>query len=264
MPTSRRPSTRASAATLAATLAASSDASSDAPPDAPPEMESRRARQRRELLAAIDREARRLLDEEGPSAVSMRAIARAVGMGPASLYNYFGGLDDIFTALLLSSYGRLADATAAAVAHFASRPPADRAFAGILAHRQWALHHPNEFNLLFTDRLPGYVAPAGGPTIEAQTAVFRPILDVIADIPDLHLSQSPIETGVLIWTTFHGAVSLEVNHHLDWLPDRAALHEKVVRSAIAAVGFPAAALDMRSRFARWAKTKPPELAGTGR
>ena len=61
--------------------------------------------------------------------------------------------------LLLASYGRLAEATAAAVAAFADDPPADRAFVSILAHRHWALAHRNEFNLIFTDQLPGYAAP---------------------------------------------------------------------------------------------------------
>ena len=59
--------------------------------------------------------------------------------------------------------------------------------------------------------------------------------------------------GILVWTTFHGAVSLEVNHHLDWLPDPAALHEKAVRSAIASVGLPPPGPDVRARFERWAE-----------
>jgi AcrR family transcriptional regulator len=184
--------------------------------------------------------------------VSMRAIARAVGMGPASLYTYFDGLDDIFTMLLLSSYRRLAEATAAAVQHFADAAPTDRALAGILAHRRWALSHRNEFNLLFTDQLPGYAAPPGGPTVDAQIEVFRPLLEALSEIPTDASDLSHEEIGVVVWTTFHGAVSLEVNHHLDWLTDPAALHEKAVRGAIASVGLPPPGPDVRDRFERWA------------
>lgn len=218
--------------------------------------EGRRARQRRELLAAIEAEARRLLDEGGPGTVSMRAIAREVGVAPASLYTYFEGLDDVFTMLLLSSYRRLADATAAAAARFADEPPQDRAFAAILGHRRWALEHRNEFNLLFTDQLPGYAAPEGGPTIEAQTEVFRPMIAAFAELEPRDEVAVIADVGVAIWAAFHGAVTLEVNHHLDWLDDPAAIHERVVRAALDGAGVPAPAADLRARFEQW-RSAPP-------
>jgi AcrR family transcriptional regulator len=222
------------------------------PSSTPPATEGRRARQRRELLAAIEAEARRLLEEGGAGNVSMRAIARAVGLGPASLYTYFDSIEDIFTMLLLSSYESLAAATAAAVEAFADDPPADRAFAGILAHRRWALAHRNEFNLLFTDVLPGYAAPPGGPTVDAQVRVFQPIVAAFAEVgmtdPDLTVEQA----GVVVWCAFHGAVTLEVNHHLDWLDDPAAAHETTVRRALAGIGAPAPSETLRKRFDRWA------------
>ena len=77
--------------------------------------------------------------------------------------------------------------------HFAASPPQDRILVGILAHRRWALDHRNEFNLIFTAQLPGYVAPAGGPTIEAQTAVFRPISDALEEIE--HISSQTRRAG---------------------------------------------------------------------
>ncbi len=212
--------------------------------------EGRRARQRRLLLAEIEAEARRLLDEGGAVNVSMRAIARGVGLGPASLYTYFESLDDVFTMLLLSSYGRLAEATAAAVGAFAQEPPTNRALAGILAYRRWALAHRNEFNLIFSDQLPGYAAPPGGPTVAAQIEVFQPIIDALADLTGTDPTLTQTETTVLVWTAFHGAVALEVNHHLDWLDDTAALYEKVVRNALASVGLPTPDPTVRKRFDR--------------
>ena len=179
-------------------------------------------------------------------------IARGVGLGPASLYTYFDSLDDVFTLLLLSSYQSLATATAAAVDAFANDPPADRAFAGILAHRRWALAHRNQFNLLFTDVLPGYAAPPGGPTVAAQVEVFQPLVDALAALgptdPDLSVEQA----GIVVWCAVHGAVALEVNHHLDWLDDPAATHETTVRRALASIGAPATAETLRPRFDSWA------------
>jgi len=220
--------------------------------DATSATEGRRARQRRELLAEIEAEARRLLEQGGPANVSMRAIARRVGMGPASLYTYFDSVDDVFTMLLLTSYRSLANATTAAVAAFAADPPQDRAFTGILAHRRWALTHRNEFNLIFTDQIPGYAAPPGGPTVAAQVEAFQPILDALAELAPTDADLTPEEMAVIVWTAFHGAVTLEVNHHLDWLGDTAALHEKVVRRALGSVGVPEPAKSVRQRFDRWA------------
>ncbi len=219
-------------------------------------VEGRRARQRRELLEEIEAEARRLLTEGGAGKVSMRAIARGVGMGPASLYTYFDGLDDVFTMLLLRSYKRLAEATAAAADAFAGSPPADRALAAILAHRRWALDHRHEFNLLFSDQLPGYEAPPGGPTIAAQVEVFQPLLDALGELSPAAPDLTTEELAVAVWSTFHGAVSLEVNHHLDWLDDPARVHERAVRRALAGVGIPAPADSVRRRFERWAAKQP--------
>ena len=207
-----------------------------------------------ELLADIETVARRLLVEGGASNVSMRGIARGVGLGPASLYTYFESIDDVFTMLLLSSYKSLAEATAAATEAFAKDPPPDRAFAGILAHRRWALEHRNEFNLIFTDQLPGYAAPPGGPTVAAQVEVFQPMMDVLADLTPRRSPATRVEMAILVWTAFHGAVALEVNHHLDWIDDPAALHEKAVRTALAGVGLPEPSKSVRKRFDRWAAT----------
>jgi AcrR family transcriptional regulator len=224
------------------------------PTPTPAATEGRRARQRRELLAAIEAEARRQLEDGGAGNVSMRAIARGVGLGPASLYTYFDSLDDIFTLLLLSSYRSLANATATAVEAFAGSPPADRAFAGILAHRRWALAHRNEFNLLFTDVIPGYAAPPGGPTVDAQVQVFQPIVDALTESDLTEPGLSVEQASIVVWCAFHGAVALEVNHHLDWVDDPAAAHETTVRRALASIGAPAPAKTLRRRFDRWAAT----------
>lgn len=218
---------------------------------APPE--GRRAQQRRRLLADVEAAARRLLDEGGAANVSMRAIAREVGVGPASLYTYFDGLDDVLTMLLLASYGRLAEATAGAAATFADAPPADRVLAVTLAYRRWGLDHPNELNLVFTDQLPGYAAPEGGPTIDAQVEVFRPVTEAVAELVasgELAPADDTDAVRVGVWAAFHGFVMLEANHHLVWIDDPAAAYEQAVRRALAAAGLPDPGSDVRRRFDR--------------
>lgn len=194
--------------------------------------ETRRARQRRELIEDIVGEAESLLAAGGPSAVSLRAIARAVGMSAPSLYTYFASLDDLFTELIVRSYGSLAAEVAGEVEALSAAPLDARLRAGPSAYRSWALVNRQRFNLIFFDQIVGYEAPAEGPTVEAQTAVLRPIASCYAEATGSDLEEL-IEPGERLdaflgwWGSFHGLVALEVNHHLDWVDAHRVFEERL-------------------------------------
>jgi hypothetical protein len=123
---------------------------------------------------------------------------------------------------------------------------AERLRAVALAYRRWAVDHPNEFGLLFGDPIPGYDAPAGGPTVEGMTRVGRALAQPVLEawragrlrahpaLADEELSsrlapmaalgdELPGEVAarlLLAWGRLHGQVSLEVFGHHRWLfPD---------------------------------------------
>ena len=200
--------------------------------------ETRRDRQRRELVAEIVDIARRQLASGGRAAVSWRGIAREVGMNPASLYTYFDSLDDLFTAVILDSYGGLAAALEQAVA---SARADDRLPAVVRAYRTWAVDHPAQFNLIFSDQIPGYAAPPGGPTVDAELAVVRPLVRAIGerlgrpyDIDTFgELPQSEQDRLLGLWGLLHGLVALEVNSHLPFVEDHEALVIGQVTNALA-------------------------------
>jgi len=200
------------------------------------ETETRRERHRRILVEEIVDEARSLLEEGGPSSVSLRAIGRAVGMSAPSLYTYFPSLNDVFTELIVRSYDALAGHVAANLAERSDAPLRDRLLVGPMAYRSWALSNRQQFNLVFFDQISGYEAPADGPTVEAQTSVLRPIAADYAEACGQSL-DALVEPGELLedflgwWGTFHGLVVLEVNHHLDWV-DAGAVFERRLRREI--------------------------------
>lgn len=153
---------------------------------------TRRERLRRETLDAIADAALTQLATNGAGGLSLRAVAREVGMSPAGLYRYVEGRDDLLTQLIVSGYDSLADhllvtvgattddladpdrpppAPAHAVA--ADTPAAVRLLALGATYRTWALAHPNHFALLFGDPVPGYEAPDSGITTQANTRVLR-------------------------------------------------------------------------------------------
>ncbi|MEO1061493.1 MAG: TetR/AcrR family transcriptional regulator [Actinomycetota bacterium] len=202
--------------------------------------ETRRERQRRELTAEIVAVARRQLAEGGRAAVSWRGIAREVGMNPASLYTYFASLDDLFTALILESYGSLA----AAVRPSADEPPGAGLEAYCRAYLAWAFDNPSQFNLIWTDQLPGYEAPPGGPTVEAETEVIAPLVAVVgaargeeASMDELATVDADVLNGYLsIWGTLHGLVTLLVNNHLPFVEDPERLVVGQVVRSVEALG----------------------------
>lgn len=221
--------------------------------------ETRRGRQRRQLVDDLCVEARRQLAVGGTGSITWRGLARAVGMSPASLYTYFANIDELLTELILRTYADLASAVQHAATAFADAPLGDRLLVGPYAYRRWALAHRPDFNLIFTDQLPGYAAEPGGLTVSAQTLVFAPMAAVVGEAmgwpqpPGDDLAAAVVEhqqTVVGLWAGFHGFVTLEVNHHLDWMDSRAAF-ERTMRQMMAFSSLPAATPTFADSFDHW-------------
>src|SRR4051794_15839993 len=118
-----------------------------------------RARARAAITEEILNEGRRQLAAEGAAALSLRSIARELGMVSSAVYRYVDSRDDLLTRLIIESYNSLGDATEAAVAASATQAPASRWVDAALTIRQWALARPHEYMLLYGTPVPGYAAP---------------------------------------------------------------------------------------------------------
>jgi AcrR family transcriptional regulator len=130
----------------------------------------------KEILAAAEAH----LAQEGPAALSLRSIARDLGMVPSALYRYFNGRDALLSALILGAYTSLADQAEEAAGVAAEAPEtSDRALwaAVPIAMRQWALGRPHEWGLIFGSPVPGYEAPEGTvvPYTRLAAALLRPV-----------------------------------------------------------------------------------------
>ncbi|MEU7861813.1 TetR/AcrR family transcriptional regulator [Nonomuraea sp. NPDC049141] len=125
-----------------------------------------RERVRAELTREITDIARRQLAIEGAGGLSLRAVAREMGMVSSAIYRYFPSRDDLLTALIIDGYNALGAAVEAADAAGAPAGFAGRWLAVCHAVRDWALAHPHEYTLLYGSPVPGYQAPE--ETIEAR------------------------------------------------------------------------------------------------
>ncbi|MCU0115447.1 TetR/AcrR family transcriptional regulator [Curtobacterium poinsettiae] len=137
-----------------------------------------RALARQTVTADILAAARTRLTDEGPAALSLRAVARDVGMVSSAVYRYFPSRDDLLTALLITDYDELGAAVEAAGA--AAGPDAgSRWVAMCRAIRDWSIAHPGDFALLFGSPVPGYAAPR--ETVAPATRTTLALVCVVAD-----------------------------------------------------------------------------------
>lgn len=128
-----------------------------------------RERVRAELTAEIIDAARRQLAEVGAAALSLRAVAREVGLVSSAVYRYFPSRDDLLTRLIIDGYDALGEAAEAADSP--GDPPRIRWLSVCRAVRSWALAHPHEYALLYGSPVPGYSAPRDTVPAAARVGV---------------------------------------------------------------------------------------------
>lgn len=138
-----------------------------------------RARARMEVTAAIKDEARRQLAAEGAAKLSLRAVARELGMVSSALYRYFPSRDDLLTALIIDAYDALGESAEAAHDQAADAGPVQRWTAVAEAVRDWALRHPHEYALIYGSPVPGYTAP--DTTVPPASRVGRVFIGILRD-----------------------------------------------------------------------------------
>ncbi|WP_345662164.1 TetR/AcrR family transcriptional regulator [Streptomyces venetus] len=137
-----------------------------------------RARARIEVTAAIKDEARRQLAAEGAARLSLRAVARELGMASSALYRYFPSRDDLLTSLIIDAYDSLGE-RAEAAHESATVDPFRRWIAVCEAVRGWALDHPHEYALIYGSPVPGYTAP--DTTVPSAARVGLLLLGIARD-----------------------------------------------------------------------------------
>ncbi|HTW05985.1 MAG TPA: TetR/AcrR family transcriptional regulator [Acidimicrobiales bacterium] len=196
-----------------------------------------RARVRAEISREILDAAKHEVAADGASGLSLRAVARRVGMVPSALYRYFPSRDDLLTALIVDAYDALGSAVEAADQPGAT--PMERWLAVAGAARAWAGGHVHDWALLYGTPVTGYQAPEA--TIEPALRITRVVAgifaaalppgpapqanmpaaptgldDVVAPMRDLLLPGRGADSvaGVLIaWAHLIGIVSLELFGH---------------------------------------------------
>ena len=235
---------------------------------------SRRDRLRAATSEEIIQTARRLLVQSGPEAVTLRAIAREMGMTAPGLYRYFDSHEELLRHVCADIFTELgegirqaieADAVPAGAADQVTAKLTVKMVAACREFRRWSLSHQAEFGLLFGTPLPGLddgrydiadeCALAFACTfftlfLELWTRVPFPVPDAADIDPSLRdqlgryrdLLGSDIPVGAVLtflrcWTVLYGAVAMEVFGHMRFaLSDPAPMFEITLGDLAALIG----------------------------
>jgi AcrR family transcriptional regulator len=143
-------------------------------------MTTPRQRAHQQTMADILRIAHQQLTTEGSAGLSLRAIARELGLVSSAIYRYVPSRDELLTLLIEESYTAFGDAVEAAEAR-CRRDDLGRRWLTIgRAVRRWAVANPAEWALLYGSPVPGYHAPPERTTA-AGSRVPLLVLGLLAD-----------------------------------------------------------------------------------
>ncbi len=143
-------------------------------------MTTPRAQKRQALEAQILTLGREQLATVGAAALSLRAIARELGIVSSAIYRYIDDRDELLTRLVVEAFDDLGDAVDARCASVESDDSRGRVAAVAHAFREWAIAEPARFALLYGSPVPGYSAPAER-TVEPGTRVIVHLLRILDD-----------------------------------------------------------------------------------
>lgn len=183
---------------------------------------SRRKRNARGQGARLTRDivsgALALIEREGSDeAVTLRAVAREIGIAAPSIYAHFPDRDAIVTAAVVRIFDELTAAIENGVSR-AGQDPADRLIAGCEAYLAFGLEHPARYGVLFSERRiaaadnckPVPIGPDGRPVLEFGAEAFALLVNAIDACVKAGASASTdvVADGTALWVAMHGTVSL--------------------------------------------------------
>ena len=178
----------------------------------------------RDRLCAV---AEKLFAERGPHAVTMRELARELGVSAMTAYRYFHDKEEILAAVRAAAFDRFA----AALERAASTAKGDaitRANAVGRAYLNFAFSEPNAYKLMFdvnqsdVARFPDLVR-AGRRARLTMAAHMKGL------VAEGYLTGDPEMLGQIFWAMAHGLVMLHLTGRLDPKPDFATLHQNAMR-----------------------------------
>jgi len=162
------------------------------------------SRLREELISVASE---MIADAGDAGQVTLRGVAKRVGIAAPSIYRHFPDVDHLKMAVVERNFTAFGDARDSARQHLTS--PAEALLAGCRAYCQFALDHPGPYRFLFS-----HETPADGTQTLAGTAAFQGLASSIRRCQDAgvaHAPEDPAHLAAQVWAALHGMVLLRMN-----------------------------------------------------
>jgi AcrR family transcriptional regulator len=165
-----------------------------------------------DLRRALLDVAQAVLTSEGVGALSLRDLARRVGVSPTAPYHHFPSKADLVTALAKDAFRALDEASEQVLKGLSE--PGERLQALGVAYVLFAVDHPERFRLAFRPEMGGpFASLASDPnTLPQDVPGFRHLLAVVGEAREAGLGWGPDALVALrAWSLVHGLASLLVD-----------------------------------------------------
>jgi AcrR family transcriptional regulator len=180
----------------------------------------------------IDATERLLIETGDQDAVSIRAVAEAVGVTPPSIYLHFADKNDLIFAVCERHFARF-DSVLQAARESEDDPVASLMACG-RAYVKFGLENPEHYRILFMTK-PEQTPESWTPERLVGSAAFEHLVEAVAaaiESIDIHPRPDPVLVSISLWSTAHGITSLLLTHpNFPW-PDRERVIEHVLTMPI--------------------------------
>ena len=196
--------------------------------------QTRRERLHQETIEEIKTTSWKQIGELGAAGLSLRGIAREMGMTAPGLYRYYQDRDALVTALLMDAFDSFSTALETARDEYEADNHIDRFRAICKAYFQWGVTNPQKYILLFGTPIPGYqFTTEVGPSAQKSFLVLQGVIgeayqagEIVGPAAGIQLPASlkaqyenlqkfgmpytPLVTHLALstWNTIHGLTSL--------------------------------------------------------
>jgi len=167
-----------------------------------------------DLLATLD----------SPQALTLRMVARQVGVAPASVYSHFTDLNALVEHVLRLRYQELAELMARAAGQAST--PLEDLVGRCAAYLYWGTANPGHYRVVFGGRAPSDVFPSTAHSAGAELLAGVVAALAAATTPRARQAQAAADdsdgqqrAGLLLWAGLHGIVTLHNDrHNAPWPP----------------------------------------------
>lgn len=185
----------------------------------------------RDLREECVREAFAIVGEVGVGGLSIREVARRLGVSHQAPYKHFSSSDALLAELVRRAYEEFA-------AYLEQRPKTGVAHEDMhslgVAYVQYAREHPMHYRLMFGTLLP---APGEYPeTMAAARAAFQVLLGALAGVKAGRDEKEAQLDALFVWATVHGVATIQETSVLEQLGMEERVQQEALPHALARIG----------------------------